>query len=238
MEILIVEDELIISEMMADMLIDLGYNVVGQARNYNEATNFLNQKPVDIALLDINLGDGKDGVDLAKFINSEIHIPFIFISSNADVATVKRAKSESPFGYLQKPFDEQDLYSSIEVALINFSRSNLPSGDPLTTEIRLKDSIFIKDGRQYIKVKLDDLIYIKSDGNYLELQTLSKMYLVRSTLKDFSKKLPLDIFGSCHRSYLINLTKIEEIGSNFVVVQGKKVPIVKEHRDMLISRIE
>ena len=85
-----------------------------------EAIEYLKEHPVDTVLLDITLSGSMDGVDVAHFINATCPVPFIFLTSHADSSTVQRVKKTRPGGYLVKPFDENDLYTSIEMAMTNY----------------------------------------------------------------------------------------------------------------------
>ena len=100
----IVEDEMLIALGISEALKELGYDVTEVANSYTEALEMIvNEKP-DILLLDIQLSGHKDGIDLAWKIKNDFQIPFIFLTANADLATVERAKNVSPQAYLIKPF--------------------------------------------------------------------------------------------------------------------------------------
>ena len=67
----------------------------------------------------------KNGIDIAEYINSNNRIPFVFLTSYSDKTIVDRAKKTNPAGYIVKPFNEQTLYTTLEIALTNFaSRAN------------------------------------------------------------------------------------------------------------------
>lgn len=116
-KILIVEDEIIIAEDMHQLLLSLGYEVIGIAHKYSVAVDLLERVKPDIILLDITLGGAKTGIDLAHHINTKHKIPFVFLTSHADAATVKKAKEVRPRAYLVKPFNKEDIYTTLEVAL-------------------------------------------------------------------------------------------------------------------------
>ena len=71
----------------------------------------------DLALLDIHLEGKRDGIDAAAVLRQEYQIPVVFLTAYADAATLQRARSVEPFGYLVKPFTERDLHTTIQVAL-------------------------------------------------------------------------------------------------------------------------
>lgn len=215
--------------MMAEMLSELGYTVIGQVRNFDEGVQSLNIEKPDICMLDINLGIGKDGIDLASFINENYSLPFVFVTSNVDSHTIKRAKEEVPYGYLTKPFTKEDLYTSIEMAINNFNRLEFKK----STKKAPKEakSMFIKDGTVFVKVHFDQLVFVKSEGNYVEVQTLDSKYLIRSSMKEFAAKLPETRFIQCHRSYLVNHQLIDSLGHNFIRLKNHEVPLSKQLKD-------
>ncbi|MEM9895436.1 MAG: response regulator [Bacteroidota bacterium] len=237
--ILIVEDELIIAEDMKDILEDLGYLVVGITADEQEAKRMLVATEPDLAILDITLGKNQSGLEVASFINQNIFIPFIFCTSYADKSTVTKAKDLHPNGYLIKPFDRDDLYSAIEIALSNFSIK--PEPDNQSEEINnliMKDAIFIKDGNIYKKVTFSEIAWVNPDGNYsfVHLKGGSK-FVVRMPLKDFHAQLPKDRFLRTHRSYIVNVEHISAINSNNVFVDGNEIPLGKSFRDILLSQL-
>jgi DNA-binding NarL/FixJ family response regulator len=124
--VLIVEDEPLIAEDIRDCLTNVDYSVVAVAHNKEQALAALKKEVPDLALLDINLGKNMDGLEIAKIINEEFYIPFIFLTSYSNRPVIEKAKITRPMGYIMKPFNERDLYSSIEIALYNFSQGSRP----------------------------------------------------------------------------------------------------------------
>ena len=121
--ILVVEDDLIIAEDISSFLIDKGYQVLENCYTKEQGLKALTTFPVDLALLDINLGKGNEGIELAQFINKNKKIPFIFLTSYSDKATIDQAKTSHPSGYITKPINFNSLFSTMEIALFNFSKT-------------------------------------------------------------------------------------------------------------------
>ncbi len=121
--ILLVEDDLIIAEDISSFLFEKGYHVLEICYTKEQAVKALNTFSVDLALLDINLGKGNEGIELAHFINRNKNIPFIFLTSYSDKTTIDQAKTSHPLGYITKPIDFNSLFSTIEIALFNFSKT-------------------------------------------------------------------------------------------------------------------
>ena len=242
--ILIVEDNVIIADDMQSMLEEIGYEIVSSVMAYEQAVKVLAESDVDLVLIDIVLASDKTGIDLGKHIREKYNIPFVFITSNSDRSTVESAKLVKPNGYLVKPFEQQDLYTAIEIALSNFSE--LESGDSSTTfEAQsqentstsgiLKDSIFVKKQHLYYRIPFKDIMYIKADNVYLEVYTKEQMFLVRSPLKDYLEKLPSNSFFRSHKSYIINVEQVMAVNSKDVLIGKELIPISKDFKDFILK---
>ncbi|HCO85612.1 MAG TPA: DNA-binding response regulator [Arenibacter sp.] len=241
--ILIVEDNVIIADDMQSMLEEIGYEIVDNVIVYEQAVDVLKNKEVDLVLIDIILASDKTGIDLGKHIRENYNIPFIFVTSNSDRATVENAKTVKPNGYLVKPFEQQDLYTSIEIALSNFtsvknngaSESQEEEDDRLMSNKVLKDSIFVKKQHLYYRIQFGDIQFIKADNVYLEVNTVDKKFLVRSPLKDYLEKLPQQKFYRAHKSYIVNVDHIDAINSKDILINNTLIPISKEFKEFIIS---
>jgi DNA-binding NarL/FixJ family response regulator len=124
LRVLIVEDEPLIAENIALCLNNSDFIVSGIAYDNEEARKQLLKNTPDAVLMDINLGSEEDGIDLALFINKNFKIPLLFLTSYADKTTIDRAKQVEPSAYIVKPFCENALLASLEIAISNFARRN------------------------------------------------------------------------------------------------------------------
>jgi len=241
-KILIVEDEAIIAEDLRFSLEELGYSVVGVASSHAAAIEMLETYQPDFAILDIIIDGAKDGIALAVDIRERYDIPFVFLTSHADKNTVKRAKDAKPNGYLVKPFEQEDLFASIEVALSNFSagKEAEPQQVPESEidNLVVKDSMFVRDKYAYIKIDFDEINYIKADGNYIKIFTTDSHFMIRGTLKDTLGVLPSKQFFRVHRSYVINLKYITAIHPAVLLIGENEIPIQKDLRDELLSLLQ
>lgn len=228
---------------MQSMLEEIGYEIVDNVIVYEQAIEVLRTKQVDLVLIDIILASDKTGIDLGKHIRDNYDIPFIFVTSNSDRATVENAKTVKPNGYLVKPFEQQDLYTSIEIALSNFIHSNRgsdpddreDSSEGIASNTLLKDSIFVKKQHLYYRIQFDDIQFIKADNVYLEVNTKDKKFLVRSPLKDYLEKLPKKKFFRAHKSYIVNVDHIDAINSKDILINNTLIPISKDFKEFIIS---
>jgi len=119
--ILIVEDETIVAFDLSSRLEALGFAVIGVASNGHAAIEMAGREKPDMVLMDIMLGGDMDGIEAAKKINEKDFIPIIYLTAYSDQRTLERAKLSEPFGYILKPFEEQELRSTIEMALYKYS---------------------------------------------------------------------------------------------------------------------
>jgi signal transduction histidine kinase len=115
--ILIVEDERIVARDLQETLIEMGYDPYAIASSADEAMNLATTRCPDIVLMDIRIKGSLDGIETAALLAEKCRTPVVFLTANADVAMVERAKRIEPHGYLQKPIKPSDLRNTIEIAL-------------------------------------------------------------------------------------------------------------------------
>jgi DNA-binding LytR/AlgR family response regulator len=245
-KILIVEDEFMISEDISMRLSDFGYLVEGVASSGKQALDILEQREVDLALVDINIEGSMDGIELASIIGSKYKIPFIFLTSLANESIVKKAKQTKPSAYLLKPFNDRQAQIAIEMALVNFSTDTVAEliEEP-ATEIKknsdealvIKDVFYVRRDNCYIKMHVDDIIYLSAEGSYTAIHAENSKHLHCQVLKYFEKILPSPKFMRVHRSYIVNTGSITKIEGNVVMLGEKIIPLGKIYRDELFKQL-
>jgi CheY-like chemotaxis protein len=113
--ILVVDDEQVIGAEIAERLERLGYEVV-TAHSGADALNRAGED-ISLALIDVHLGDGMDGIETAQRIRARHDIPVVYLTAFADQHTIARAKCTEPLGYLCKPITDDALRSAVEIAV-------------------------------------------------------------------------------------------------------------------------
>jgi CheY-like chemotaxis protein len=116
-KILVVEDEAITAKALEHSLKDVGYDVVGIASSGEEAIRQAARTQPDLVLMDIMLRGLIDGVSATQRIQTRFDIPVIYLTALSDNETVKRVMHSNPYGYIVKPFTEEEVYEAIEKAL-------------------------------------------------------------------------------------------------------------------------
>jgi DNA-binding NtrC family response regulator len=114
-KILIVEDEFVVANALRITLVQAGYTVTGIASSADDADEQLLTEKPDFVILDIQLGGKRSGIDLARKLNDD-HIAFIYLSANSSQKILEEAKATDPYGFLIKPFREQDLLVTLDIA--------------------------------------------------------------------------------------------------------------------------
>lgn len=234
--ILVVEDDPIIAEDLKYILMDLGYTVSGPAENASHALKEIKRKKPDICLLDVHLGSEVNGIQLARMIRDEYDVPFIFLTAFNDNDTIQKIKETGALGYLVKPVNEKNLHSSIELAFANYQNTRITNKDQQLKEPR--ESIFIKLKDRLAKFNLADIDYFEAFDNYAFLYSNSEKHILSSSLKQIEDKLSDDQFIRVHRSYIVNLQKIDGIGYQHLNVGEKEIPIGKTFREALLAKID
>lgn len=115
--ILVVEDEGIVARDLQESLTRLGYRVVGVAGDGAQAVSLVEQQEPDLVVMDVTLRGDLDGIQTARLIHERSQAPVVFLTGHSDPATLQRAVSAGPLGYILKPFQEVELRCAIEVAI-------------------------------------------------------------------------------------------------------------------------
>jgi DNA-binding NarL/FixJ family response regulator len=120
LRILIVENEGLVGCDMAATLGNLGYEVVGSCQSGESALASVQELHPDLVLMDIHLSGRMDGIETARQIQKHSHCAVVYVTACADLETVARARETQPFGYLLKPFSEDELRLTVEVAATRY----------------------------------------------------------------------------------------------------------------------
>jgi CheY-like chemotaxis protein len=122
-KILIVEDEIIIAIDLKIRLENLGYYVPGIAVNGKDAIKKTGEKNPDLILMDILLNGDTDGIEAAQQIRNQYNIPIIYLTGSQNDSLMERAKITEPYGYINKPFDNIEIETAIQLAVSKTNNS-------------------------------------------------------------------------------------------------------------------
>ncbi len=196
-KIIIIEDEAIIAEEIKSTLTILGYKVVGHAMNGDRALDLFASTQADLILLDISLKGSLSGIDLANIIKEKYNVPYVFLTSFSDKYTLEKVKETMPYGYILKPFSENDLKVNIELAL---NRCREDQNKKVFSKEYIEKKLKIKLTNREYQV----LVAFKDGLTYKE--TADKLFLSLNTIKSYQKKLFIEL-GVCSKYELLQLVK-------------------------------
>lgn len=241
-KILIVEDEPIIAADLSDRLTDMGYQIMDTVASGEAAIERVAIEMPDLLLLDVQLEGQLDGIETAEKILAIQAIPLIFLTSNTDSATFKRAKFTRPFAFISKPYRGRDLQHSIELALENYKKSASTQQEHVLKPIAenaLSDRVFIKTDKGMERLYWATVLWVEADGYYAKVVTAQQSYHLSMTLKKFIEQTVLPAnFLRIHRSYLINLQHLEQFGEIYLTIQGHQLPIGRSYKSELKKRLQ
>ena len=240
-KVLIVEDEMLIGAKISLFLTQLDYSVIGMIPRAEDALLLVEESKPDIALLDINLKGSLDGIALGKVLQLEYNIPVVFLTANSDDLTFQRAKEAKPYAFLAKPFNRKDLQRALELTVSLMGHRSKSLSNNIEKEIDppliLSDRIFVYYNDKKIKILFSTILHIEAERNYCRIVTIEKYYLLTMPMKSLEAALPADLFQRIHRSYIVNITHVNEIGESVIKVGNKNLPISKSYKKDFLLRI-
>ncbi len=182
-----VDDEVIIADDLCSTLNTLGYDVLEPALSYKQAIETLDTESVDLAILDINLGGKKTGMDVAEYIQEHLRIPFIYLSSHTDTKTLELAKNTMPYAYLVKPYGATDVMTAIEIAFNNQKRYSENKGNT--------DSEHIPN-----LTAMEKVVIRKISENLSTKEIAEQLFISESTVKNHRHNIcvKLDLTAGTH----------------------------------------
>ena len=187
------------------------------------------EKSVDLIFLDIEMPE----MTGFEFLESLENLPQIIITSgNKNYAL--EAFEHDVTDYLLKPFTTARLFKAIDKAYKRFEESNTSDSD-------FENSFFIKSSSSLIRVNFDEILWVEALENYVVVNTNGDKYTIHFTMKAIIEKLPIKKFTRVHRSYIVNVGKIELIKDNTIIMKTNKetktIPIAKSYKDALMNNI-
>lgn len=235
--ILIVEDDMIIAANISLQLTKLGYEVTGIESRGEEAIVHAHTNRPDIILMDINLKGALNGIETVQVIQESDDIAIIYLSANGDEATFSQVRGTHPLAFISKPFNSLAFERTIALAVEQIRDKKEDRKHQKIDMAVMKDGIFIRHNGKLTKLILDEIQFIEADRNYCNLVTLKNKYLVVSTLKAIDKKLSSSHFIPVHRSYMVNVSKVDILTDSHLEIGRKVIPLSKTYKEAFLARL-
>lgn len=242
--IAVVGDEPIVSIKLQNRLSRLGYRIVGPFARGEEALRDFRRNRPDLVILDVNLRGELDGIQTAEAIRKVAPTVLIFVATESDELVYERARPVRPAAFLYRPIPDRDLAHAIDLALAapgaprSFGEEpdpQLPDGESAMFQY---NRLFLKVKDRLCRIMVQDILWVEADDYYCKVVTDEREYLVTKTLKKFSAMLPLETsFVRCHRSYLVNLRRVTEVGDSYILLGHHKLPVSRSRRSEVRQRV-
>jgi two-component system, LytTR family, response regulator len=201
-------------------------HLIGDFANALEAKNCINNNTIDLIFLDVEM-PLINGFDLLDGLKTKPQI--IFITSKADYAA--KAFDYEATDFLQKPLSKERFIKAIKKAAdLHALRYDLHEEQG--------ESIVIKSNLKKFKVYVSKIKWIEAYGDYIKVVTDDETYLVLSTMKGFEKELPESKFIRVHKSFIINLARVEKFNNKFAEIGSTKIPLSRNKKEEIIKAIE
>ncbi len=227
---IIVDDESGAREILAKYVSKVSWLKLEMAfRDPMEALNYLSQHSVDLVLMDINMPD-LSGLQLSRLIPQD-QTDIIFCTAYPEHAV---ESYEIPaLDYLLKPIP----FDRFLAAVNKFQKPVEKAPDVGSSMGALTHQIFIKSGSQIHQVDTRKISLIQKDGHYIIFKIDGKELLSRMTFTQLLELLPGDEFIQIHRSYLVAIPKIEVIHKQFVLIEGREIPIGDSYKQAFFEKV-
>ncbi len=225
MNVLIVDDEPLARDIL-QAYVDVYDEFIGVYTSSNaiEAREVLQSKHIDLMLLDIHM-PGLTGLDFLKMLDH----PPVTILTTAHPDHAIEGYQYDILDYLLKPISKERFDKTIQRFLQQKNVTSTKEQD---------DYIFVKSDKKLIKVLFDDLLYIEGLKDYVIIHTPHKRIVTLQTMKNLETKLSKQSFVRIHRSFIINISKIEMLEGNTLFINSKRLPIGKIYKEEINKLID
>ena len=222
---LVVDDEPPAREILKRYIKEMpGLALTGECANAMQALNFLQQQPVDLVFLDINMPQLK-GTDLLKNVK---HLPkVIFTTAFAEYAL--EGYELDVIDYLLKPIQFDRFVKAVHKALQSGADTIVNATPAL--EVRQEAFVYFRADRKMVKVMLKDIFYIESMKDYIKVVTANGAIITKQSMTSVEAMLPANHFIRIHRSFIVSLPRIKSFTHEIIEVDKMQIPIGKLFRN-------
>lgn len=222
----IIVDDSSMQRMAVAQLVNKHPNLalIAQYSNAIEANNGIKTNDIDLIFLDVEMPI-INGFDLLESLENPPQV--ILITGKPDYAL--KAFDYDVTDYLYKPISSARFEASIKRAVVRHEQAQNVNAE--------EEYIFVKSNLKKRKVVLNDIKWVEALGDYIKVVTNEGNIVILSTMKSFEKQLPEDKFLRIHKSYIVNLEKVEKFNSKNIEVEGRQVPLSRNKKNELMEAL-
>jgi len=195
-------------------------NLLQSFSNGIEAIGFMQQHPVDLVFLDIQM-EQFNGLQFLESIRTRPKIIIVSAYSQYAIHGFEHSVSD----YLLKPYSFERFLKAVDKV-----QAELPAMQP-------KTYMFVKTEYRMERIDFQDILYIEGMGAYLRIVSRQAKIMTLQSFAQIEKQLPMEQFRRVHKSYIVALDKIKSIERNVIVVDTQRIPIGKSYLDNFYQTI-
>ena len=227
LKVLIVEDEILVATDIEESLLGLGYYVLNAVATGKDALREVEKCLPDVILMDIMLKGDLTGIETATLIRQKHDVPIIYLTANADMSTINKAKISLPYGYIIKPFTDKDLQTNIEIARFKFENDlkMKMESDQFNQIFGMgkdkKDHIIIQGKNGLEKIRPDDVYFIEGTENGSIFHLLDDEITSEKRIDKIGELFPGDDFIQINELFIVNVKKIFVVKFPEIIIADK-----------------
>ena len=225
MNCIIIDDEPLAREAIEILVKDTSQlNLLGMFNNALAASKFMEENPVDLIFLDIQM-PGITGIEFARNISKRTLV--IFTTAYTEYAL--DSYEVDAIDYLIKPIDPERFHKAVNKAiayhslLLKEEKENIEAGNT--------EYFFVKSERRYFKINYKDILFIEGLKDYVIIQLDEQRVITRMNLKNIFDLLPKHDFLRVNKSYIVNTKHIDSFDNNDIFIKTHEIAIGNTYRD-------
>ena len=231
MNCIIVDDEPLAREAIEILVKDTSQlNLTGMFNNAIGASKFMEENPVDLIFLDIQM-PGITGIEFAHNISKRTLV--IFTTAYTEYAL--DSYEVDAIDYLIKPVDPERFHKAVNKAiayhslLLKEEKENIEAGNT--------EYFFVKSERRYFKINYKDILFIEGLKDYVIIQLDEQRVITRMNLKNIFELLPKHDFLRVNKSYIVNTKHIDSFDNNDIFIKTHEIAIGNTYRDAFFEAV-
>jgi two-component system response regulator LytT len=226
-KVVILEDNPITAADLREILEKENFDVIKTFSRAEVAIREIENYDPDILLVDVYLAGDKTGIDFVNHVNHSTKLPVVYITANSEKRTISEVVNSNPSAFLSKPYKENDVLVAVDLAL----RKNQENSD--SASLQFEGPLFLKSGNSFHKVRIEDIDYLEASGSYCQVFSQGRTFVLSNNLSTYQDSFIDQGFIRIHRSYMVNLSKVDQINGEQLWIGKKALAIGRSYRSSI-----
>lgn len=229
---LVVDDDPLALQIVENCIASTPFLVhAGSCDSAIAAAEALRTQPIDLLFLDVEM-PLMSGLDLLRTLQ---HPPLVILITSSKSYAVEAFEHEV-LDYVVKPISYARFLQAAQKALATHESRSNPAPEPLEAPGNAQFT-FVKVDSKLVKVLFDEVRYVEALGDYVHIVTAKSKLIVYSTMRAVEEKFPSSLFVRVHRSFIVNLKRVQTIEDNTVIIDDKHIPIGQTYQREVFQRL-